>query len=199
MTWFHLKYLNQWKFANTYIDSLSRSLNIYINTLCRSIYIYPKNTINIYAWTLYTPIDDFICDALNPFDIFKSFKINIYLNLDSTSLHEHTPPSTTIYTPIDDYVSCIQRDGLATIWKCTQGAVRVCPMSDDHLLVPFMNIAPDCQYTQENVTCQSNVAGMGLQDLANQANQAEECNSSSPIIFYRWKRALTMEFLYRRL
>ena len=27
----------------------------------------------MYAWTLYTPIKDFICYALNPFDIFKSF------------------------------------------------------------------------------------------------------------------------------
>ena len=25
--------------------------------------------------------------------------------------------------------------------------------NDDHLLVPVVNIAPDCQYTQENVTC----------------------------------------------
>ena len=67
--------------------------------------------------------------------------------------------------------------------------------NDDHLLVPIENIAPDCQYTQENVTCLSNVAGVGLQDLANQANQTEECNSSrSPILLYMWKRALTMEF-----
>ena len=196
MTWFHLKYFNQWKYANAYIGSLSKSLNIYINTLSCCMYIYPKNTINIYAWTLYTPINDFICYALNPFDIPVLKRLNIFRFFIAWCAYY---TSTTIYTPIDDYVSCIQRDGLATIWKCTQGAVRVCPMSDDHLLVPFMNIAPDCQYTQENVTCQSNVAGMGLQDLANQANQAEECNSSSPIIFYRWKRALTMEFLYRRL
>ena len=77
MTWFHLKYLNQWKFANTYIDSLSKLLNIYIDTLSRWMYIYAKNTINMYAWTLYTPINDFIFYALNPFDIFKSFNIFI--------------------------------------------------------------------------------------------------------------------------
>ena len=41
-------------------------------------------------------------------------------------------------------------------------------------LVPVVNIVPDCQNTQENVTCLSNVAGVGLQDLANQANQTEE-------------------------
>ena len=61
-------------------------------------------------------------------------------------------------------------------------------------LVPVENIKPDCQYTQENITCLYNVAGVGLQDLANQANQTEECNSRSPIILYMWKRALTMEF-----
>ena len=60
-------------------------------------------------------------------------------------------------------------------------------------LVPVVNIVPDCQNTQENVTGLSNVAGVGLQDLANQANQTEECNSRSPIILYMWKRALTME------
>ena len=39
------------------------------------------------------------------------------------------------------------------------------------------------------------MAGVVLQDLANQANQAEECNSHSPIIIlYMWKQALTMEF-----
>ena len=42
---------------------------------------------------------------------------------------------------------------------------------DDHQLVPVVNIVPDCQYTQENVTFLSNVASVGLQDLANQANQ----------------------------
>ena len=99
MTWFHLKYLNQWKFANTYIDSLSKSLNIYIDTLSRYMYIYAKNTINMYAWTLYTPIHDFICYALNPFDIFKSFNIciYIYINLGSTSLHVHTPVPQCIH------------------------------------------------------------------------------------------------------
>jgi hypothetical protein len=57
----------------------------------------------------------------------------------------------------------------------------------------MVNIAPDCQYTQEDVTCSSNVPGMGLQgDLTNQANQTEECNSCSPIILYMWKRAFTM-------
>ena len=61
-------------------------------------------------------------------------------------------------------------------------------------LVPVENIAPDCQYTQENIACLFNVAGVGLQDLTNQANQTEECNSRSPIILYIWKRALTMEF-----
>ena len=40
-----------------------------------------------------------------------------------------------------------------------------------------------------------NVAGVGLQDLANQANQTEECNSRWPIILYMWKRALKMEFV----
>ena len=65
----------------------------------------------------------------------------------------------------------------------------------DHQRVPVVNIVPDCQYTQEHVTCLSNVAGMGLQDLANQVNQTEErSNSRSPIILYMWKRALTMEF-----
>ena len=55
--------------------------------------------------------------------------------------------------------------------------------NDDHQLVPVVNIVPDCQYTQENVTCLSNVASVGLQGLArNQANQTEECNSRSPII-----------------
>ena len=34
--------------------------------------------INMYAWTLYTPINDFMCYALNPFDIIKSFNIYIY-------------------------------------------------------------------------------------------------------------------------
>jgi len=67
--------------------------------------------------------------------------------------------------------------------------------NDDHQLVPVVNIVPDCQNTQENVTYLSNVAGVGLQDLVvNQANQTEECNSRSPIILYMWKRALTMEF-----
>ena len=66
--------------------------------------------------------------------------------------------------------------------------------NDDHLLVPIVNIPPDCQYTQENVTCLFNVVGMGLQDLANQANQTEELYPHSPIILYMWKRALTMEF-----
>ena len=38
--------------------------------------------------------------------------------------------STTMYTPIDVYGSCIRPGGSANIWKCTQGAVRVpvCPM-----------------------------------------------------------------------
>ena len=39
--------------------------------------------------------------------------------------------------------------------------------NDDHLLVPIVNIVPDCQYNQENVTCLSHVAGVSLQDLAN--------------------------------
>ena len=44
-TWFHLKILNQWKFAHMYIDSLSNSLNIvYINILHRSMYI------PVYRW-----------------------------------------------------------------------------------------------------------------------------------------------------
>ena len=47
---------------------------------------------------------------------------------------------------------------------------------------------------QLTILCLYNVAGVGLQDLANQANQTEECNSRSPIILYMWKRALTMEF-----
>ena len=41
MTWFQLKYLNHWKFARTYIDSFSNSINIYINVLHRSMFIYP--------------------------------------------------------------------------------------------------------------------------------------------------------------
>ena len=70
--------------------------------------------------------------------------------------------------------------------------------NDDRLLVPgtlvpVENIEPDCQYTEENITWLYNVAGVGLQDLANQANQTEECNSRSPIILQMWKRALTME------
>ena len=56
--------------------------------------------------------------------------------------------------------------------------------NDDHLLVPNMNMVPDCQYTQENVLCLSNVPSIGLQDLANRTNEMEECNSCSPIIFY---------------
>ncbi len=50
--------------------------------------------------------------------------------------------------------------------------------NDDHPLVTLMKKVLDCQYTQEeNVTpCLSYVAGVGLQDLANQANQTEECN-----------------------
>ena len=75
--------------------------------------------------------------------------------------------------------------------KYTQGAVRVCPNLIIYwYLVPVLNIVPDCQNTQEYVTCLSNVAGVG-----SQANQTEECNSRSPIILYMWKRALTMEFL----
>ena len=70
------------------------------------MYIYPKNTIDIYAWTLYTPINDFICYALNP------FVYGIYL--DSTSLDVHLP-GTTIDTPIDDNVSCIRPGGSANI------------------------------------------------------------------------------------
>ena len=66
--------------------------------------------------------------------------------------------------------------------------------NDDHLLVPVVNIAPDCQYTQENVTCLSNVAGVGLQNLASQANQTEECNSHSPIILY----TVGIHFLFDR-
>ena len=55
--------------------------------------------------------------------------------------------------------------------------------NDDHLLVPVVNLVPDCQYTLENDTCLSNVAGMGsLQDLANRTNQTEECDACSPII-----------------
>ena len=54
--------------------------------------------------------------------------------------------------------------------------------NDDHLLFPIVNIVPDCQYTEENVTSLSHVAGMGLQDLVNWDNQTEECNSRSPII-----------------
>ena len=56
--------------------------------------------------------------------------------------------------------------------------------NDDHLLVPIVNIVRDCQYTQENIICLSNVAGMDLNDLANHANQTEECNSRSPIKLY---------------
>ena len=41
MTWFHLKCLNQWKFAHIYIDSFSTSLNIYIISQRRSMYIWP--------------------------------------------------------------------------------------------------------------------------------------------------------------
>ena len=60
---------------------------IYINTLCRCMYICPKNTINIYSWTVYTPINDLLCYALNPFDIFKS--LSLYMYLDSTLLDVH--------------------------------------------------------------------------------------------------------------
>ena len=102
--------------------------NIYIDTLSRWMYIYAKNTINMYAWTLYTPIHDFICYALNPFDIFKSFNIYIYIFRFYIASCAYT--STTMYTPIDEYGSCIRPGGSANIWKCTQGAVRVlvCPM-----------------------------------------------------------------------
>jgi hypothetical protein len=46
--------------------------------------------------------------------------------------------------------------------------------NDDHLLVPVVDIVQAYRYTQGNVTCVSNnVAGVGLQFLANQANQME--------------------------
>jgi hypothetical protein len=32
----------------------------------------------------------------------------------------------------------------------------------DHLLVPVVNKAPDCQYTRENVTCLSNEKSLDL-------------------------------------
>ena len=67
--------------------------------------------------------------------------------------------------------------------------------NDDHLLVPVVNIVPGCQYTQENVTCLTDVSGVTLQDLANRANQTEGCNSHSPIMLYMWKLALTMDFV----
>ena len=38
-------------------------------------------------------------------------------------------------------------------------------MSDDHLLVAVVDTVPAYLYTQENVTCVSNVAGVGLQFL----------------------------------
>ena len=77
------------------------------------MYIYAKNTINMYAWTLYTPINDFICYALNPFDIFKSF--NIYKYIFRYYIASCAYTSTKIYSPIDDYESCIRPSGSANI------------------------------------------------------------------------------------
>ena len=47
------------------------------------------------------------------YSLFKSLNICIYIFRFYIASCAYT--STTIYTPIDDYVSCIQRDGLATI------------------------------------------------------------------------------------
>ena len=67
----------------------------------------------MYAWTLYTPIHDFICYALNPFDTFKSFNINIYFFRFYIASCAYT--STTMYTHIDEYGSCIRPGGSANI------------------------------------------------------------------------------------
>ena len=84
------------------------------------MYIYPKNTINIYEWTLYTPINDFICYALNPLDIFKSLAVHI-------PVLQSILRSTTFMTKIpahdyhsDDDVSALNNsdfDILATVEK----------------------------------------------------------------------------------
>ena len=78
---------------------------------CSPMYIYAKNTINIYSCTLYTPINDLLCYALNPFHIFKSPSIYIFRFYIASCAYT----STTIYTPIDDYVSCIRPGGLTNI------------------------------------------------------------------------------------
>ena len=44
--------------------------------------------------------------------------------------------------------------------------------NDDNLLVPALDIVPAYRYTQRNVTCVSNVAGVGLQVLS-QSNGVE--------------------------
>ena len=148
------------------------------------MYIYPKNTIDIYAWTLYTPINDLICYELNPFIYIFRFYIAWCAY-------------TWYYNRYSDRRLCIMYTTrrLGKYLKVhPRSGIRTGMSNDDHLSVPVVNIEPDCQYSQEHATSSSNVAGVGLHDLANQANQTEECTSCSPIILYMWKRVFTMEF-----
>ena len=59
------------------------------------MYIYAKNTINMYAWTLYTPINDFYMLCIESVRHIQIL-LYIYIYLASTSLHVHTPELQSI-------------------------------------------------------------------------------------------------------
>ena len=54
--------------------------------------------------------------------------IYTYINIFRFYIASCAYTSTTMYTHIDEYGSCIRPGGSANIWKCTQVAERVCPM-----------------------------------------------------------------------
>ena len=70
-------------------------------------------------------------------------------------------------------------------------------MINDDQLPTTVDIVP--ANTQENVTCASSVASLGLQDRANQPNQLSVSNWTWPIKIFIVKRALTMEFFVQAI
>ena len=107
----------------------------------------------MYAWTLYTPIHDFICYALNPFDIFKSFNIYIYIYIQVLHRFMCIHQYYNVYSYRRIWVMYTTRRLGKYLKVHPRSGTRTGMSNDDHLLVPVVNIAPDCQYTQENVTC----------------------------------------------
>ena len=137
-----------------------------------------------------------------PFEIFKSVKICAYVHrflfeiakyiyLHCSWLYVYVP--TIIFLIYDPAAPA----NTGTIWKWNQRVVpgTTCMMSnDDHILVPALDILPAYRYTQRNVSCVSNVAGVGLQFLS-QSNGVEYFAIANQDIIILRARFFKMEFL----